>query len=81
MPTPKEIEQDLKSLAEEIDKSTDNISRAEGRREALFEQLKNLGVDSLEKAHEKIKELEEDEKELEREISEEYAELKRKYTW
>jgi chromosome segregation ATPase len=81
MPTPKEIEQDLKNLADEIDRAKESISRGKGRLEGLESQLSKLGIDSEDKAEEKVKQLRETEEKLGEEISDNYADLKSKFAW
>ena len=81
MPTPREIEQELKTLADEIDRAKDDISRNKGREEALLAQLKKLEIASLSEAQEKIKELKVEEQRLEQQIQHDFEQLKTKYQW
>ena len=81
MPTPKEIEQELKGLAGEIDRAREDISRNKGKLEALDEQLRKFGVEKIEDAEKKIEELKETERSLNEEIQNEYEKLKEQYDW
>ena len=58
-------EQELFDLKQEIEQGKEDLSRAEGRKEALLEQLqKEYGVTSVSGAEKKIKQLEEEITEL-----------------
>ena len=54
-------EQELLDLKKEIEESKENLSRLEGKKEQLMEQLqKNYGVKTAEAAQKKIKTMEKD---------------------
>ena len=81
MPTPSEIVADLKNLADEIDRAQDEISRNRGRLDSLEESLRKMGLKTTEEAEQRVRDLKMDEESLKKEIDNEYADLKRKYTW
>ena len=49
----------ITSLKESVKESESELSRLQGRREALYEELKTFGVDSKEQCQEKIEEIKE----------------------
>jgi peptidoglycan hydrolase CwlO-like protein len=63
-------EQELRDLKAEIEESRENLSKNQGKKEALMEQLqKKFGVDSIEAAEEKLKLMEAEVEEWDKKIT------------
>ena len=72
-------EQELLDLKQEINRSKENLSKLQGRKEALLEQLqKQFGVKTIAEAEKKIKKLEKEIEDWDIKIEDATAELESK---
>jgi uncharacterized membrane-anchored protein YhcB (DUF1043 family) len=73
---------ELKKMKDDVDISKNEVSKAEGRKEELFNRLqKEYGMKSLEVAEKQIEELVKTSSDLEKEIRSEHSILKNDYKW
>jgi flagellar biosynthesis chaperone FliJ len=72
--------QELERMKKKVDEAKTKVSNLEGKRDSLLEQLKNdFGLDTVEQAEKKLKELEQQKEELEQQVEEKLQEIKENY--
>ncbi len=78
----RDIQNELNRLKIGIEEAKTEIARLEGRRQELLRQLKSeYGIESMEEAEERLKELQKEKVAKEEEIRAAFLALKSEYDW
>jgi len=78
----KDAQKELLELSEKIEESKTKLANNEGREKEIIKSLKEvIGVESIEEAEDKLKELTDKQNKLEKEIRKSIDKLKEEYNW